>query len=88
MSSLSVEGIYENGKVTLLETPSGVDKARVRVTFLPESEQAEEGSDGQRDVALRRMMEFMRRGVDFGGERFDREELFGERQGRLEERRG
>ena len=32
----TVEGIYRNGKVELLETTSSVDEARVLVTFLPE----------------------------------------------------
>jgi hypothetical protein len=31
----SVEGIYHDGKVELLETPTGVSQARVIVTFLP-----------------------------------------------------
>lgn len=30
----SVEGIYRNGKVELLETPVGMDGVRVIVTFL------------------------------------------------------
>ncbi len=32
----SVEGIYRDGKVELLETPSDVQETRVIVTFLPE----------------------------------------------------
>jgi hypothetical protein len=32
----TVEGIYHDGKVELLETPADVDEARVIVTFLPE----------------------------------------------------
>ena len=32
----TVEGIYRDGKVELLETPIDVDEARVIVTFLPE----------------------------------------------------
>ncbi len=31
----SVEGIYRDGKVELLETPAAVKEARVIVTFLP-----------------------------------------------------
>jgi hypothetical protein len=31
----SVEGIYKDGKVELLETPDDVEEARVIVTFLP-----------------------------------------------------
>jgi len=32
----TVEGIYRNGKVELLETPTDADGTRVIVTFLPE----------------------------------------------------
>ncbi|HYX29520.1 MAG TPA: hypothetical protein VE863_13220 [Pyrinomonadaceae bacterium] len=32
----SIEGIYKEGKVELLETPDDVDEARVIVTFIPE----------------------------------------------------
>ena len=31
----SFEGVYRNGKVELLETPSDLEEARVIVTFLP-----------------------------------------------------
>jgi hypothetical protein len=31
----SIEGIYHNGKVELLESPPSASKARVIVTFLP-----------------------------------------------------
>ncbi len=31
----SIEGIYKEGKVELLETPDDVDEARVIVTFIP-----------------------------------------------------
>lgn len=32
----TVEGIYRDGKVELLETPTGLDETRVIVTFLAE----------------------------------------------------
>jgi hypothetical protein len=35
-NSKSIEGIYRNGKVELLETPTDVDEARVIVTFVAE----------------------------------------------------
>jgi hypothetical protein len=35
--SKSIEGIYRNGKIELLETPTDVDEARVIVTFVSES---------------------------------------------------
>jgi len=31
----SVEGIYRDGKIELLEEPDGVNEARVIITFLP-----------------------------------------------------
>jgi hypothetical protein len=34
MILLTVEGTYKNGKVELAETPTGVEGARVLVTFL------------------------------------------------------
>lgn len=85
---MTVEGIYENGQVTLLETPAGVEKARVRVTFLSDLEPSEERMEDRKDSALQHMMEFMRQGLDFGDDRFDREELYRERQEQLEQRRG
>jgi hypothetical protein len=35
--SKNIEGIYRNGKIELLETPTDVDEARVIVTFVSES---------------------------------------------------
>lgn len=37
MALVTVEGVYENGKVKLAERPVGVDHARVMVTFFPET---------------------------------------------------
>jgi glutamate formiminotransferase len=34
--SKSFEGVYRNGKIELLETPTDVDEARVIVTFVSE----------------------------------------------------
>ena len=31
----TVEGIYHNGEIELLEKPTGIDEAHVIVTFLP-----------------------------------------------------
>ena len=31
----SVEGIYRDGKIELVEMPEGIDEARVIVTFMP-----------------------------------------------------
>ena len=51
----SLEGIYRNGKVELLETPSDIEEARVIVTFLsPGSvELASRGIDRQQAADLR-----------------------------------
>jgi hypothetical protein len=35
--SKSIEGIYRNGKIELLETPTDVEEARVIVTFVSEN---------------------------------------------------
>jgi hypothetical protein len=84
MSSLTVEGIYENGTVTLLETPEGVGRARVAVTFLAETETPGE----TKRQAVQRMIGFMRQGIDFGDGGFDRNAIHEERLNRLEQRRG
>ena len=51
----TVEGIYRDGKVELLETPSDVDEARVIVTFLPDDavNLAERGIDEAQATSLR-----------------------------------
>ena len=51
----TVEGIYRDGKVELLETPSNIDKARVLVTFLLEGavNLSEHGIDEAQAASLR-----------------------------------
>ena len=53
--SKSIEGIYRNGKVELLETPDDVDEARVIVTFIPEGsvDLGERGIDESQAANLR-----------------------------------
>lgn len=58
---LTVEGTYTDGKVELAETPTGVKRAKVLVTFLP----SEAG-------ASRRFMIY----GQFAGERMSTEEDF------------
>jgi hypothetical protein len=65
-----------------------VGKSRVTVTFPPGSDTPEEVTEEQRNAALQRMTDFMRQGLDFGGERLDREEIYRERLEQLEHRRG
>jgi hypothetical protein len=36
MALITIEGVYENGKVELAESPEGVERANVMVTFLPD----------------------------------------------------
>ena len=51
----TVEGIYRDGKIELLETPADVDDVRVLVTFLPEgaANLAEHGIDEAQAANLR-----------------------------------
>lgn len=51
----TVEGIFRDGKVELLETPDDVDEARVIVTFLPEGavNLSERGIDEAQAASLR-----------------------------------
>jgi hypothetical protein len=37
MTLITIEGIYENGRVELAENPEGIERAKVMVTFLPEA---------------------------------------------------
>ena len=53
----SVEGIYKDGKVDLLETPTGVDEARVIVTFLPLPRANEPMGPGRVDLRTRGITE-------------------------------
>jgi hypothetical protein len=40
---ITVEGVYENGRIELVDPPSGLGRSRVLVTFLP----SEEASDSR-----------------------------------------
>ena len=84
---MTVEGIYEDGNITLLEIPPVVGKARVTVTFLPAPDTPDEVTKGS-NAALQRLLDFMHQGVDFGEEKFHREEMYRERLEQLEQRRG
>jgi hypothetical protein len=84
MSTRTVEGIYENGQVTLLETPEGIERAKVAVTFLGDDETPDE----TKRQAIQKMMGFMRQGLNFGEGKFDREDIYRERLEHLEQRRG
>jgi hypothetical protein len=52
----SVEGVYRDGKIELLETPHDIEEARVIVTFLPNDRRvdlAARGIDENQAVDLR-----------------------------------
>jgi hypothetical protein len=82
MDILTVDGVYENGRVELKEKPEGVEKARVRVTFLPDA------LEDIREAARQRAFARMRTGINFGGMKFDRAQLYEERMQELDARRG
>jgi hypothetical protein len=82
MDLLTLEGIYENGKIELTRQPIGVKTARVKVTFL----KIEDVKTDEREAARQRAFARMREGIDFGGEKFDRTELYEERLRELEAR--
>jgi len=87
MELLVVDGVYEDGKVTLKECPAGVRRSQVRVTFVGESDAIEEEVSRRREAG-KRLLASMREGIDFGGEKFNREEIYEERLRELEQRRG
>jgi len=87
MALLTVEGVYEDGKIELEKCPADVKRARVLATFVAESETAEEESGLRRREAGERLLVSMRQGLNFGGENFNREEIYEERLIELEARR-
>jgi hypothetical protein len=88
MALLTIEGVYEDGKIELAEKPADVQRARVMVTFLPESQLTEEQIALRRQEAGKRLLATMKEGINFGGWKFNREEIYEERMRQLEERRG
>ena len=84
MALLSLEGLYEDGKVELKEHPPGVTRARVVVTFLPDADAA--AKETARRAAAARMIARMNEGIDFG-RRFDRAEIYDERMLQIDGRR-
>jgi len=90
MALLTLEGVYENGKIELKERPTDVKKARVLVMFLPDESvgETEMREATRRREAGERLLETMQAGINFGGEAFNREEIYEERIKELERRRG
>ena len=81
MALTAVEGIFRDGRVELAETPEGVEEARVMVVFLPGPGPKAAPVD-KRDAGAK-LIARLRQGIDFGGERFDREELYADRLDQL-----
>ena len=89
MSSLTVEGIYKDGKVELTERPQGVaDESRVLVTFLPENEAAAQHTLSAEERERLRQQAFarMERGIDLGGPPYPKREELYDRVRRLNDR--
>ena len=84
MALLAVKGVNEDGKIVLDEQPPGIEHADVVVAFLTDEEVVDVEA---RRAAGERLLADMRKGVNFGGEKFNREELYEERLRELEERR-
>ena len=89
MALVTVEGIYKDGKVELIEAPGGIAEGRrVLVTFLPSDGAASWHSGAETEVAWealaethealrQRAFEDMERGIDLGGPPYPkREELY------------
>ncbi|HZP83549.1 MAG TPA: hypothetical protein VFB21_18030 [Chthonomonadaceae bacterium] len=87
MALLAVEGVYENGKVERKERPEGIKYARVIVIFMPDGLVTDEEAEQRRREARERLIARMEKGIDFGGQKFNREEIYEERMQELEERR-
>ena len=81
MALLTVEGIYKDGKVELVERPDHVDEAaRVLVTFLPRAvprEKLEMGENVDRETLRQQAFARMKAGIHLGGPPYPkREELY------------
>ena len=83
MALLTVEGVYRNGRVLLSERPQGIEHARVVVTFL----EGDRSVEDLRRAGAEQMLEDMKRGVSFGGVKFDRDAVYEERMRELDARR-
>ena len=88
MDAITVNGVYDHGRIELEEVPAGIERARIRVTFLSSQTGEDNVSlDLTQSEASTWLLDDMRRGLNFGGYRFIREEIYEERMRELEERR-
>ena len=77
MAQLTIEGIYENGRVELGEQPLGVKRSRVMVTFLT---QEPVSNEDHREDLRQRFLARLAGGVDFGADPLPtREDLYADR---------
>jgi hypothetical protein len=87
MDLFTLDGVYEDGKIELDKPPVGVKRARVRVLFLEAETEGKKTLQTRREAA-ERLLASMRQGLDFGGEKFNRDEIYHERMLELDQRRG
>jgi len=70
----TVEGLYENGRVELVEQPLGVERAKVYVTFVVEQPGAPKGAPSD---TIDEWLAFLREGLALGGPPYPkRDELY------------
>ena len=82
MALLTLEGVYEDGKIEFSETLAPVKRARVMVTFLPDqpTNATLPGDQAKQREGGKRLVELLQRGVEFGTEPLpSREELYADR---------
>lgn len=84
MALVAVEGVYRNGRVELPEYHSEMEGTKVVVTFL--NEKSEDEAE-RRKKAGQVLLESMRKGLNFGGEGINRNEMYDERMNELDARR-
>jgi hypothetical protein len=87
MAILTLKGEYRDGHIELETRPEGLDAAHVFVMFLPLNETEKAELNSKREEAGQKMLSQMREGRDFGGQKFNREEIYEERMQELEARR-
>ena len=85
-TSMTIAGVYREGKVELAERPEGlVESAPVLVTFVPEGARVEptpmvppvDEAEAARRAAGERLLEMLREGLNLGGPPYPkREELY------------
>jgi hypothetical protein len=77
MALLTVEGVYRNGKLELVEEPVGVEEARVLVVFLPAKGKGTTSEERDREALRQAAFSDMEQGIDLGGPPYPRrEELY------------